>query len=393
MPRGNLSWAREEPTPHDVLRDCLAAAWRGKPRDSLLVALTQNDLRRALRARGMTPNKCTKALDEYSAADIQEAVERRSSAFSACVASLMEDGDLPEMPHLVRGGSLLRQARSTASVLQTYRLPASVAEAWSISDSWLDRAVRLHRERLHTIERTTRGIGADLHSLFGIATFGRYPASLLRRQHAERDRRGRYVLTVMGRGDISIHPDADHSGAQHEIDAYLELGKDAAHHAHPLRFIEVSGKRELEKAFTRLTRAYGKQEAAGLFFACHGRRLQLQLGGGGEENDWLCDSDFNRILGYRFLRRLDSCVDECAPIVIDSCETGRPGGLARECSQFRSGPVWATPERCSIDRIETEWGETLERVRPHYKKHVKGVSMPAIAVQYFMGGRIQTCDD
>jgi hypothetical protein len=220
------------------------------------------------------------------------------------------------------------------TVIQPYGIdPIICLELWrqSTSRGFLKVSEMLsdNLETMQTIEKQSPGICKFLYTEYKIIDYGRYPADMLLRQRAQH-----------GRDDIPygiiINPTRDHNGAFYQSKRALVELDEQIKNTHMLRAFEVSSKRDIVHVLHQLQKQYGgKQKIAFVLLGGHGSSSGLTLGGNGR-GQRLEVSDFTdrRI-------RLDVLFDDFATIILESCSTGKAGGVGEAMSKLLDREVIA----------------------------------------------------
>jgi hypothetical protein len=228
-----------------------------------------------------------------------------------------------------------------------------MAEAWRLSGNGHEAG---NIRALAELERRVPGIAKRLESQFGIRCFDRYPVEVLERQAEENETDRPYGVIVMSRGD--------HSGAFYRLkDAWGDLQRDIGD-TFAIRIVEAGSKFELGKRMLSLDRRYGqKQKISFAVVNGHGVPNQVRLGAKlwywqmGQEiefnhddpqpRDVLDKSDF---LGTGF-RRGKEMFKLHPTIVLFSCSTGAPEGVAKELARAYEADVIAPSTPASLEKM------------------------------------------
>lgn len=198
-------------------------------------------------------------------------------------------------------------------------------------------------------ERDAPGSTRYLHEECGITNFRRYPREMLIEQYNKRED----ADTPYG---VICYPQSDHNGAfgnrsyewQYLTESIDRLKSDG--HPVNIRFVEIENKRELFKNLARLDRRYGdKQKISFMLLGGHGTPNSIQLGPDEDESHKIRVEDIERISS----EKLASYFKPDFTLMLESCSTGKNGGIAQKISQALQCTVTAPSKDTPISgRIE-----------------------------------------
>ncbi len=207
-------------------------------------------------------------------------------------------------------------------------------------------------------ERRGKGIVKALFEEFGICQFARYPVEVLVRQFDTRDTHEPYGLFAIGNDD--------HNSAFKHLDAIAdEVAKETQERDTLLRIVEFRSPQSLARRLLSLRRRYATDAPEG-----HGHRIKFcLLGAHGSEHAIHPGRDIStsHMLDERAQALLESCMEESAWIVLDSCSTGKAdAGVAAVLSQRGLRTVGPTTD-AGIYRLDVEDDpRTGIRIVPRY---------------------------
>lgn len=228
--------------------------------------------------------------------------------------------------------------------LEKYGLdPKKLMSAWKAGYPRLFFAIQANMKVIDELEEQRTGIASVLHREFGINFFVRYPNELLSRQYEERDR------TDLPYG-IILYPRNDHNGAFFNWISdreFQQLNKDLAG-KFAIRVLEARSKYDIAKALVRLHRRYGA--AHRISFAIiggHGTKDSIRFGDSSEKRYMLYVED----LFGRGARKTSKFFEQNATIILQSCSTGKEGGIGQKLSEVLGARVIAPDIPTNIESL------------------------------------------
>ena len=203
--------------------------------------------------------------------------------------------------------------------------------------SLFDGKYTWNMDTLIRLENKHPGSSAALYNRFGIRHFRRYNHELLAKQFENIDRDEPYGLI------ISAH--ADHNGTFSRYYQEKELARlfEELPQSILLRVAEVGNKRELAALIYRLRRFYPKHWPEFVIAAGHGNWNSITVGSGESKVNSLTLWDIKDTRASAFLEFLK----HSSSVILNSCLTGRPYGLAQTLSEKIPGRVIANSETIS----------------------------------------------
>lgn len=219
---------------------------------------------------------------------------------------------------------------------------------WLLSDLPVNikSVIIRNTERLFEIEKERPGIGKALHLEFGISDFARYPKEILIDQF---DRIGkkddRPVLNVVtAKGDASPYsPGMFYQDTPRLLGDLLKKIRGRGR----IRVWDVGNKKDLFRALISCQKKYGA--VTKLLANAHGSYYDTVLNYlvGTKFAFTIDDLNFNR----ENIERVKKTFGKNPLIILNSCETGRLGGLAQKISAVLHAKVIAPSYDIAIERI------------------------------------------
>ncbi len=240
------------------------------------------------------------------------------SDFQTLILSTLEPAQIEEL------AKLMRERHGAEFDLRTQRLPkASKLEK--------ERAEVVHLRNwiwsVMELEAHAPGAAKELQHRFGIINFNHYESSILKDMYDNRDANVPYGLIIGTQYDWNDAMSG--AGAQLlQISLHHQLMERGVH----IRIIEVASPRSLAKHLLTLDKTYGaKNKISFAIVQGHGGEEDLQLG-----------NKYGQTLSKRQLKRLkpgnaSRFFVEKPPVVMDSCNTAAPDGLAEEIARLLGG--------------------------------------------------------
>ena len=197
-----------------------------------------------------------------------------------------------------------------------------------------DRAHIVHLRRwiwsVMELEAHAPGTAKDLQSRFGIINFHHYPTEILKDIYDNRDNPVPYGVVVGAQYDWN---DALHDAWDDHVlnSLYKQLKERGVH----IRILEVDSARSLARRMLSLDKVYGSEHKMSFgMIRAHGGEEEVQLG-----------NKYGQKLSKRQLKRvrpenLKRFFVEKPPIVVDSCSSGAPDGLAEEIATILGGVTY-----------------------------------------------------
>jgi hypothetical protein len=192
-------------------------------------------------------------------------------------------------------------------------------------------------EKIISLEAERPGIVKTLFSEFNIKEFRRYSNEVLIEQFDKRN-----VDLPYG---VVLYTNQDHNQAfdtkAHVIKSLLEQGR--AHNL-GLRVLEFDSKYELMKNMAKLDARYGKENKISyLLLGAHGEEESFQT----TYTEEVLKDDFEG----KGVKKIQEFFVEKPEIVLASCSTGAPNGIAQKISETYGATVHAPDIPTSVDTI------------------------------------------
>lgn len=209
-------------------------------------------------------------------------------------------------------------------------------------------------KRLQELEKIHPGCASVLQKDFNIDNFNRYPTKLLVDQYENIDSQKPY--------GIIINPKADYNAAFAVENASIRLSngdskvltrlhEDLSKEGILLRICEINGRFDLARTLIKLNKRYGKdQKIKFVIIGGHGTAESISFGGK-EEYQKLSIGDLSGEGG----RRIEDFLDSEATVVLNSCSTGKRGGIGQRISKVFDRRVIAPEDPASINQIEVKY--------------------------------------
>lgn len=222
------------------------------------------------------------------------------------------------------------------------------------------------------LEACRTGCLRELSVLFNVYNVGRYVPKTLVAQYDERENIHKpYVLVVF--------PRDDHNGAFYCNAAILEnLRQQLDNEGYLLRIIEGGGD-DILKTLARLRRDERYPLPAGLILGAHGKPssmyfsqhhpLSLKTIERKTERGWEVRMGMEEGMEKLFRKKVKKC-----PVVLLSCSTGQPEGIAHVLSRYTEGSVSGPQIPTNVASIRAQFEEgTLVALTPFYQEGKPGI--------------------
>lgn len=231
-----------------------------------------------------------------------------------------------------------------APLLEQYGLNSSdMLEAW-MSAGYATNKFEPIKRNLWAIERLERmqpGIAGLLRKNFGIRHFRRYPTELLIKQMDEAEAKGDF--------GIAMYPVEDHNNAYNLSSIHAQVGNviQKLDSRCRTRIYEAAG---ADEVFSYLKKAYQKNgELSYLLLGGHGNAISILFGKTSFHGFLRIDrinSGFGRVIS-KFLK-------PTAPIILPSCSTGEPNGIAQKINTTTGRKVIASAHDVYAHDVEID---------------------------------------
>ncbi len=217
-----------------------------------------------------------------------------------------------------------------------------ILDAWdSFNDeSRKDNILEANMNTILDLEKARLGIIVLLYREFGIRNFNRYPKSILIAQFDEfKNNEKPYGIILQATHDWN-------SAFSHNNDVWEDLFSQIKDQ-YGLRIIEAKSRTEIARNLIKLNRRYGANHKISFaFIGGHGSKNSITLGN--EEDD-------SRILIEDFLgrgvKRLGNFFEPNPTIVLNSCSTGKMGGIGQRMSETYDTKIIAPNIPASLKKI------------------------------------------
>ena len=207
--------------------------------------------------------------------------------------------------------------------------------------TWVNLAPEKREQNIHVMEQLEQEIPGSvkfLNEKYGIEEFRRYPAALLLQQVAEEESQLPYGLIVF--------PKADHNDIYADFQPQLEELSTKSKNRYALKIAEVGSQIELAKQFSSLNQKYGEvnkigylvvgghgtEHGEGLILGPYDGKVPKEINPNNSNVIWGKDAVSG---GFRKVNQ--EYLDPDAEVVLLSCCTGVPGGIAESVAVAQKG--------------------------------------------------------
>ncbi|MBI2035577.1 MAG: hypothetical protein HYT12_02745 [Candidatus Liptonbacteria bacterium] len=193
---------------------------------------------------------------------------------------------------------------------------------------------------IRSIEKSSPGAARALQKEFGIKDFGRYPEEMLLSQYEERD-------DIEKPYGIILYPQDDNTGAFYGGRRVFANLYSALKDTHSLRTVEAGSKIEIGRRLIELDRRYGKRHKISFaIIGGHGTINSIKFGDGSKRSYLFSDD-----LRGRGVKRSKKFFEDDATLILVSCNTGQPTGIAEKLSKVFGFNVIAPDMPSNIGNI------------------------------------------
>lgn len=232
---------------------------------------------------------------------------------------------------LLKLDEYLKQYRLTLDDVQRPWAPVS-----AIGESGF-RNLETNMEKIEYLEVERPGITNTLFSEFHIKEFRRYPNEVLIEQFDKRKMNIPY--------GVVLYTNQDHNQAfDMDTQVIKSLFEQSKKSGIGLRVMEFDSKYELMKNLAQFNSNYGKENKISyILLGAHGQEESFQT----TYTEEVHKNDFN---GTGVQKIKDFLVDK-PEIILASCSTGAPNGIAQKISEMYGATVYAPDKPTNVDTI------------------------------------------
>jgi hypothetical protein len=212
-------------------------------------------------------------------------------------------------------------------------------------EAWVESAPR-HKFRevveknitaITSLEQQRPGIVKTLREKFGINDFGRYSTDILVHQYDD-------ALNIEKPYGVIINPRSDeNTGFYQDVEIFDDLSRQL-NGRYGVRIIECRNALEIVSMMNGLRKTYGPASFA--IIGGHGTPENITFGSDAKHN--IEKGDLQR----RGAEAISLAFKEDAPIIFNSCSTGKPEGIAQQTSYLHKGEIIAPDVPTSIRSLE-----------------------------------------
>ncbi len=227
--------------------------------------------------------------------------------------------------------------------------------AWKRSaEEHRDVATATHLRRVMEVAAKEPEAIEVLTKQFGIKDFGRYDAEMLLRQYQERDNDEEPY-------GIVVYPESDHNGAFfHDKDKLKKVADDLGD-THLLRIVEANNKIGVVKQLLKLRKKYPSHKFSFAIIGGHGTKDSIQFGSPYEHNNNTSHIHTEDLAGPG-AGRTAGFFEKGGTIILESCSTGKSGGIAEKLSEVLGVQVVAPDVPTSTKEINVQ----VKNGAPHF---------------------------
>ncbi len=233
----------------------------------------------------------------------------------------------------------------------THGLPPTTLETWKDGlgkeeDSLLRRQnLEGNIDAVRNLDEQEPGSVRELYKRFNILHFGRYPVPFLQQQYQSRNDKTKPY-------GISVYPHADHNGAFWKSYITSDGLSNKIQNTHQLRIVEAGSAIDLVRLLVSLDRIYGAQHK--ISFAViggHGSYDSIQFGKSGKRAHITSEN----LLG-KAAKRAGKFFEDEASMILNSCSTGRKGGIGQHIAHTTDLRVLAPNSNTSLEIVNPSHG-------------------------------------